>query len=316
MQKAWNILRRSTTGYENWGDVVTEGVKQHGSLVVGIDPVYEDIPDCFKNGKQGLAGQVQCLQDYNAFLIDTIAPHVGFIKLQSAFFEAHGSPGIDALARVMAYARQKDLRIILDAKRGDITSTAAAYARAYLTPAGSDLEADCLTINPFLGPDTVEPFVECARKYGKGLFILVKTSNPGGGWIQDVSTDGETVSERIAAKIDLWSQDCMGRSGLSSIGAVVGATFPEEGVRLRDIMPHSIFLMPGIGAQGGEARTLDMLRRGREESVLIPISRGITKVDNLSVTPDEYRRTITDRIKSFQTAFAMNAQNNPERSSC
>ncbi len=235
-------------GYENWGDIVTESVGRHGSLVAGIDPIHEDIPGCFKNNKND---QIKCLQDYTAFLIDIIAPHVGFIKPQSAFFEALGSPGVDVLARVMAYARQKGLRIILDAKRGDISSTAAAYASAYLTSeAGSDLEADCLTINPFLGTDTVEPFLDCAKKYGKGLFVLVKTSNPGGGWIQDLKVDGKTVSERIAAQIELWSQDCTGASGLSSIGAVVGATFPEDGVRLRDLMPHAIFSAAGHRRSG------------------------------------------------------------------
>ena len=286
--------------YQNWGDIVAEGVRKNGSLVVGIDPVYDDIPECFKGGTA-----VQCLQDYSVFMIDAIAPHVGFIKPQAAFFEAFGSPGVAVMARVMAYARQKGLRIILDAKRGDISSTAAAYARAYLTPdAGSDLEADCLTVNPFLGTDTVEIFVECARKYGKGLFILVKTSNPGGGWIQDITADGKTVSERIAAQIDRWSQDCTGSSGLSSIGAVVGATFPEQGLRLRELMPNSIFLLPGIGAQGGEAQAVKTLQRGRAASVLVPISRGVAKVDNVSMALDEYRKTVTERVKSFKSLLA------------
>lgn len=289
-------------GYENWGDIVTEGVAKHGSLVVGIDPVYEDIPACFKKNDA-----VQSLQDYSVFLIDAIAAHVSFIKPQSAFFEAFGSRGVEVLARVMAYARQKGLRIIHDAKRGDISSTAAAYARAYLTPgAGSDLEADCLTINPFLGTDTVDIFVECCRKYGKGLFILVKTSNPGGGWIQDITADGKTVSELIAAQIDKWSQDCLGSSGLSPIGAVVGATYPEQGLRLRNLMPRSIFLLPGIGAQGGEAKAVKDLRHGTEASVLVPISRGIAKVDNTSVSLDDYRKTVTERIKSFQSLLAVN----------
>jgi len=288
--------------YENWGDIVTEGVAKHGSLVVGIDPVYEDIPDCFKKHDA-----VQCLQDYSVFLIDAIAADVSFIKPQSAFFEAFGSSGVSVLARVMAYARQKGLRIIHDAKRGDISSTAAAYARAYLTPGvGSDLEADCLTINPFLGTDTVDIFVECCKKYGKGLFVLVKTSNPGGGWIQDITAEGKTVSERIAAQIDKWSQDCLGSSGLSPVGAVVGATYPEQGLRLRDLMPRSIFLLPGIGAQGGEAKAVNDLRRGKEASVLVPISRGIAKVDNTSISLDDYRKTVTERIKSFQALLAVN----------
>jgi orotidine-5'-phosphate decarboxylase len=304
--------RSRIMGYESWGDIVTEGVRRRGSLVVGIDPVYADIPECFKSSKRD---PVQCLRDYSVFLIDTIAVQAGFIKPQSAFFEAFGSPGVDVLARVMAYARQKGLRIILDAKRGDISSTAAAYAHAYLSPeSGSDLEVDCMTVNPFLGTDTVEPFLECVKKYGKGLFVLVKTSNAGGGWIQDLAVDGKTVSERIAAQIDLWSQDCTGSSGLSSIGAVVGATFPEQGIRLRDLMPRSVFLLPGIGAQGGDVQALNSLRRGQEETVLVPISRGITKVENISVPLNEYRKTITERIKSFQTTLKMDAEK--EKVSC
>jgi orotidine-5'-phosphate decarboxylase len=288
---------------QDWGDIVSEGVSRHGSLVVGIDPVHEDIPDCFKSAKRD---PVQCLQDYSTFLIDTIAPHVCFIKPQSAFFEAYGSAGVEVLARVMAYARRKGLRIILDAKRGDISSTAAAYARAYLTPGiGSDLEADCLTINPFLGTDTVEIFVDCAKKYGKGLFVLVKTSNPGGEWIQDIVVGDKTVSERIAMQIDLWSQDCTGSSGLSPVGAVVGATFPEQGLRLRELMPRSIFLLPGIGAQGGEAKAVNDLRRGNEASVLVPISRGIARVETLSMPLDKYRATVVERIKSFKNTLVM-----------
>lgn len=286
--------------YENWGDIVTEGVAKHGSLVVGIDPVPEDIPACFKK-----ADPLQTLHDYSHFLIDAIADDVGFIKPQSAFFEAFGSKGVEVLARMMAYARQKGLRIIHDAKRGDISSTAAAYARAYLTPGvGSDLEADCLTINPFLGTDTVDIFVECCKKYGKGLFVLVKTSNPGGGWIQDIASDGKTVSERVAAQIDKWSNDCTGTSGLSAVGAVVGATYPEQGLRLRDLMPRSIFLLPGIGAQGGEAKAVNDLRRGKEASVLVPISRGIAKIDNISISLDDYRKTVRERVTSFKAILA------------
>jgi len=176
----------------HWGDFVAEKIKMHGELVLGIDPVFEDIPVVFKYPEKSPA---EVLADYVSFLLDILSDQIGLVKFQSAFFEAFGADGIKILANGIYSAKQKGIGVILDAKRGDIGSTAAAYANSYLTPknagSNSNLEVDCLTVNPFLGPDTLTPFVECSIKYGKGLFILVKTSNPGAGWLQDKVIEGK-----------------------------------------------------------------------------------------------------------------------------
>jgi len=284
----------------HWGDFVAEKTRTHGPFVMGIDPVLDDIPACFKTKA---ASPIEALKDYTAFLLETASDHIGFIKPQSAFFEAFGSDGVHVLATLIQSARQKGLGVILDAKRGDIGSTAAAYASAYLTPNASDLEVDCLTINPFLGPETLEPFVDCARTHGKGLFVLVKTSNPGAGWLQDKKIDGTAVSDRIAACVAQWAKETLGKSGLSSIGAVVGATMAEDGQRLRQIMPDSLFLAPGLGAQGGKAEDIAILRRPDGSGVLVPVSRGVTKVGDLGLTRDAYTRLLHERIDGFKAAL-------------
>ncbi len=214
----------------HWGDLVAERTEHYGGLVIGVDPVFEDMPNCFRERFDDYG---DCLTAYVDFLIESSKQKVGFVKFQSAFFEVFGMPGLRALANGIKLAKGSGMGVILDAKRGDIGSTAAAYARAYLTPgdAGglSGLEADCLTVNPFLGPDTLEPFVDCSRRFGKGLFILTKTSNPGSGWLQDKHIDGEPVSDRIARLINGWAEETLGASGLGAVGAVVGATFPADG---------------------------------------------------------------------------------------
>ncbi|MDD3183124.1 MAG: orotidine-5'-phosphate decarboxylase [Alphaproteobacteria bacterium] len=289
----------------NWADFVGEKTKDRGELVLGIDPVLSDIPDCFK--KSG-ASTPDAVRDYVMFLLEMTADQVGFVKYQSAFFEALGAAGVAVLAESIAAAKRLGHGIILDAKRGDVGGTAAAYARAYLTPASacglSDLEVDCMTINPFLGPETLEPFVDCAKKYGKGLFVLVKTSNPGAGWLQDKEIDGARVSDRIAQLVAGWAEETVGISGLSSIGAVIGATYPEDGRRLRGLMPNSIFLAPGLGPQGGKADGIASLRRTDGSGVLVPVQRGITKVDDLSITKDAYATLVQQRVQEYKTKLS------------
>lgn len=293
----------------SWADFVAAKTKERSELVLGIDPVISDIPDCFKKG--GLSAQ-DAVRDYVMFLLETTADQVGFVKYQSAFFETLGAAGITILATSIAEAKRRGHGVILDAKRGDVGGTAKAYARAYLTPskAGglSDLEVDCMTINPFLGPETLEPFVDCARKYGKGLFILVKTSNPGAGWLQDKEIDGQPISNRIAQHVAAWAQETIGSSGLSSIGAVVGATYPEDGRRLRTIMPSSIFLAPGLGPQGGKAENISALRRADSSGVLVPVQRGITKVDDLAITKDAYTALVRQRICEMKTQLSQGGE--------
>ena len=288
----------------HWGDLVAAKTASHGPLTLGIDPVLADIPSCFRTG--GMAAS-EAVRGYVRFLLDTTADQVGFVKFNAAFFEALGTKGIEVLANVMAEAKKKGHGVILDAKRGDVGGTAAAYAQAYLTPASagslSDLEADCLTVNPFLGPDTLEPLVACARKFGKGLFVLVKTSNPGSGWLQDKAIDGVRVSDRVAELVAQWSAETAGACGLGAVGAVVGATYPEEGKRLRTLMPNSIFLAPGLGPQGGKSEDIAALHRADGTGILVPVQRGITKVDDLSISQDAYAALVRERVERYRKAL-------------
>ena len=217
----------------HWGDTVKSGIEAIGSLVLGIDPAPGHAPHSLANEPD------RFLERYTTTLLDGAEGKLGFVKFQSAHFEAFGSGGIASLARCIAIARERKFAVILDAKRGDIGSTAEAYARAYLVPGGSDLEVDCLTINPFLGPETLEPFVDCARDYGKGLFVLVKTSNPGSGWLQDQAIDGVSVSGHVARIVAAWADETLGDHGVGAVGAVVGATYPSQAEQLRAAMPRS-----------------------------------------------------------------------------
>lgn len=286
---------------KHWGDLVQEKTRQYGELCVGIDPVIDDIPDIFK---QAASMPADALLGYINFVLDTVADKVGYVKFQSAFYEAFGSKGVEVMASGFAKARSKGLGIILDAKRGDIGSTATAYSKAYLTPNSlSDLEVDCITVNPFLGPETVEPFVECARKYGKGVFVLAKTSNPGAGWLQDQLINDEKVSNRVAGLVAQWAEQTVGESGLSAVGAVVGITFPDDAKRLRTVMPNSVFLAPGFGPQGGKLEDVIALRRSDNQGVVVPVSRGVTMPNSPSISLESYEELMSERILNFKNAL-------------
>ena len=284
-----------------WVEIVEENVARFGDLVVGIDPSLADVPRALvpDDGGSWIGGYVD-------FILDTVEGRVGFVKFQSAYFEALGLDGLTALSNGMTRARAAGMGVILDAKRGDIGATASAYARAYLTPAAEggsgDFEADCLTINPLMGPDTLDPFVTCANRFGKGLFILCRTSNPGAGWLQDKMTGNRLISDRLADLIGALDRSDTG--GLSPFGAVIGATVPHEGRRLRQLLPRSIILAPGLGAQGGDPAALQSLRGKRPGDLLVPVSRGVTRVEDRDLSLDQYRKTIVERVEAFQGAIA------------
>jgi orotidine-5'-phosphate decarboxylase len=277
----------------HWGDLASQRVETFGPMVVGIDPAADQSPTVF--GSDPSTFLFRCVEA----LLDGAQGRVGFVKFQSAFFEAFGSDGVAALARSIASARERGFAIILDAKRGDIGSTAAAYARAYLTPHATDLEVDCLTVNPFLGPETLEPFIDCSRTYGKGLFILVKTSNPGSGWLQDQRIAGSAVSDRIADLVSTLANETVGSSGVGAIGAVVGATYPSEAIRLRSLMPRSPFLAPGLGAQGGDPAAMAAMATP-SGPVLISASRGVSAIEDRSIGREAYVALVKSRIDAFK----------------
>lgn len=232
--------------------------------VIGLDPRYELLPKCvLEKYPNTLEGVSQAIVEYNKALIDETYDVIPAVKPQIAFYEMFGIPGMKAFEETCKYAKQKGMIVIADIKRGDIGSTAQGYSNAYLgkTKIGekeeSIFDVDFVTVNPYMGTDCVKPFIEDCKKYGKGIFILVKTSNPSSGELQDVKLEnGEEVYVKVAKLVEEWGKDLRGEYGYSSIAAVVGATYPKQLKEIREIAPHTYFLIPGYGAQGGKAEDI------------------------------------------------------------
>ena len=210
-------------------------------------------------------------------LIDAVAPYVVGVKLQLAFFEALGSDGLRAYEEVRDYARAATLLVVADAKRGDIGSTARAYADAYLENSEDErVTVDALTVNPYLGSDSIEPFLAACRRSGSGLFCVVKTSNAGSADVQDLAlSDGRRVWQQVAELVNEWGAGLVGERGLSSVGAVVGATYPRAVAEARRLMPQAILLLPGIGAQGATPADVARAFTSGPASALVPVSRSV-----------------------------------------
>jgi orotidine-5'-phosphate decarboxylase len=302
------------TEEEPFGDRLSRRVAERGSqLVVGLDPdparlwprAYELVqgaaPDSEPATRAAFAVAVHC-----ALVIEAVAEHAVAVKLQVACFERLGAPGWAALCEAAQRARTRDLLVIADAKRGDIDVTAAAYAQAYFgatpTPYGEveGLSADALTANPLLGADALEPLLRCARQAGKGLFVLVRTSNPGAADLQDLALDsGETVSERLAGLVHELGQLGTPHKKLSDVGAVVGATAPERLARLRGLMPETPFLLPGVGAQGGRVQDLAPALGDAPGSLLITASRAIVNAGTDGADTADAARETAARLREL-----------------
>jgi len=209
-------------------------------------------------------------------VVDVVASLVAVVKPQAAFFEQLGPQGMVALADVVDYARGKGLLVILDGKRNDIGSTAAAYADGYLGSDGrSRWGADALTVSPYLGDDSLRPFVDVAVERAAGVFVLVKTSNPGGAMLQDLVADGMPIYRHVAKYVEGLAEETVAQSGYGAVGAVVGATWPEQLAELRTVMPHAWFLVPGFGSQGGTARDVAQAFDQQGRGAIVNSSRGI-----------------------------------------
>lgn len=224
-------------------------------LCVGLDPHLASLPPLFAQGSMAPADErtADAVEAFLAAVIDRVAGRVAVLKPQIAFFEQLGWRGLRALERLGERARAAGLLVLLDAKRGDIGSTAEGYAAAYLGAAAA-LPVDALTVNPYLGFDTLEPFVQTARANGRGLFVLVKTSNSGSGDLQDREFEGEPLFVRVALGLARSEAALLGaKTGWSSLGVVCGATWPDQARRVREALPQALFLVPGYGAQGGSA---------------------------------------------------------------
>lgn len=226
-------------------------------LVIGLDPDLSKFPPALSAVLEGDKEAAACaILAFNRALIDATCDLAAAVKPQAAFYEVYGSQGVRALEETAAYARQKGLLVILDAKRGDVPNTAQAYARAYLAPENeTTCPVDALTVNPYLGRDSVDPFIRAARENGKGIFVLVRTSNPGAGDLQDLTTSetGRPLWQEVAAWVAAWAEATRGAETYSPVGIVAGITYPEEAALLRTMLPHSYLLLPGVGAQGGQA---------------------------------------------------------------
>jgi orotidine-5'-phosphate decarboxylase len=208
-------------------------------------------------------------------VLDVVAPLVPVVKVQAAFFEEVGPSGMAAMGDVVLHAQDRGLLVIVDGKRNDIGSTAEAYARAYLGREQSAWHADALTVSPYLGDDSLTPFVQTATERGAGVFVLVKTSNLGGRFLQDLVCDGETVYRCVADHVEQLAAATAGACGYGAVGAVVGATYPEQLVELRRAMPHTWFLVPGFGSQGGTAADVAGAFDSRGLGAIVNNSRGI-----------------------------------------
>mgnify|MGYP001076758153 FL=1 len=312
-------------------DKLIEKIQKTGApIVVGLDPMMKFVPDhikktAFTQKGETLEGAAEAVWLYNKEIIDKTYDLIPAVKPQIAMYEQFGIPGLCAFKRTVAYCKEKGLVVIGDIKRGDIGSTSAAYAAAHLgkVQVGSSLcagfDEDFVTVNPYLGSDGVQPFIDVCREEQKGIFVLVKTSNPSSGEFQDrmVSTRGITFSEQalyelVGMKVEEWGGQLMGRKGYSSVGAVVGATYPEQGKVLRKVMPHAFILVPGYGAQGASGKDLIHFFDENRLGAIVNSSRGIIAAyqnekysaygaENFA---DASRQAVLDMIADIDQAFA------------
>jgi orotidine-5'-phosphate decarboxylase len=263
----------------HFGDRLAAAVRRRGNaVVVGLDPRWEQLPPGFTadGGGDEPPVRARAFAEFCKGVIDAVAPLVPAVKPQAACFEQAGAPGMIALADVIRHAQRAGLLVIIDGKRNDIGSTAEAYAEGLLGPGeSSPWGGDALTVSPYLGDDSVRPFVEVARERGAGLFVLVKTSNPGGVLFQDLVCDGKPLYRHVAAWVEGLAAESAGASGYGIVGAVVGATYPAQLAELRAEMPHAWFLVPGYGSQGGTAADVAPAFNTDGLGAVINNSRGI-----------------------------------------
>jgi orotidine-5'-phosphate decarboxylase len=262
-----------------FADRLAEAVsRKRSQLVVGLDPRLDVLPmELRGEAVLGRAAAASAVARFCRGIVDAVAPYVVAVKPQSAFFEVLGPDGMRALEDVCDHARSVGLLVLLDAKRGDIGSTARAYAAAYLEPrdGGAPL-ADAMTASPYLGADSVEPFLAACRRHGAGVFFLVRTSNAGAADVQDLAlSDGRPLWQYLAALVHEWGEPLVGEHGLSSIGAVVGATYPRGVSEARRLMPQAPLLLPVVGAQGATPADVARAFTSGPASALVTASRSV-----------------------------------------
>jgi orotidine-5'-phosphate decarboxylase len=294
---------------EMFGERLVTAVRETGNCaVVGLDPHLDRLPAHLLERYQGRTGAdfrkeaALAVVAFNRLVIESIRGVVPAVKPQFAFYEALGSHGFAALEETCAIARDAGLLIVADAKRGDISSTAAAYARSVLSSDGP-FQCDSVTVNPWMGPDTLDPFIEACAETGGGIFVLVRTTNPGSAWLQHHGnpTSAEAVADVLARK----GEALTGPSGMSSIGAVVGAMSGDEAPKLRTRMPGAWFLVPGVGAQGGSEEDAVAGARSDGMGCLVNSSRGVLypSVDGRSDYDSDPGAWISESAKNHSERF-------------
>ena len=323
-------------------DKLIQKIQKTGApVVVGLDPTMKFVPDhirkaAFDEMGETLEGAAEAVWQFNKAIVDSTCDLIPAVKPQIAMYEQFGIPGLAAFKRTVDYCREKGLVVIGDVKRGDIGSTSAAYAAAHLgrVQVGSSLcagfDEDFVTVNPYLGSDGVQPFIDVCREEKRGIFILVKTSNPSSGEFQDrllrtgvtagtagegagdISFSDKPLYEVVGEKVAEWSEQLMGENGYSYIGAVVGATYPEQGSVLRRVMPKSFILVPGYGAQGGTGKDLIHFFDEDRLGAIVNSSRGIIAAYQSERYgkfgpegfADASRQAVIDMITDIDQAFA------------
>jgi orotidine-5'-phosphate decarboxylase len=262
-----------------FADRLAEAVeRKHSQLLVGLDPRLDLLPmELRGEAVLGRASAASSVARFCRGIVDAVAPYVVGVKPQSAFFEALGAPGVKAFEEVCDYARSIGLLVVADAKRGDIGSTARAYAAAFLEPRdGGTPLADAMTASPYFGHDGVEPLLAACRRYGAGVFFLVRTSNAGAADVQDATmSDGRPLWHLLATLVREWGEPLLGERGLSSVGAVVGATTPRAVSDARRLMPQAPLLLPGVGAQGATPADVARAFTSGPASALVTASRSV-----------------------------------------
>lgn len=301
--------------------LIEEITKKNAPVVAGLDPMLDYIPahiqqKAFEEYGETLEGAAEAVWQFNKDITDAIYDLVPAVKPQIAMYEQFGVPGLKAFQKTVGYCKEKGLVVIGDVKRGDIGSTSAAYATGHLgrIHVGSKLcygfNEDFITVNPYLGSDGINPFLDVCNQENKGIFVLVKTSNPSSGEFQDKIIDGVPLYELVARKVAEWGEGCMDGS-YSNVGCVIGATYPEMGKALRKILPHNYILVPGYGAQGGTAKDLKAYFNDDGLGAIVNSSRGIIaayKQDKYSKFgaenyADASRQAVIDMIEDINSVL-------------
>ena len=296
--------------------------KNNAPVVVGLDPMLSYIPASILNQAieeygETLEAAGEAIWVYNKGIVDATYDLIPAVKPQIAMYEQFGIPGLKAFEKTVDYCQEKGLVVIGDVKRGDIGSTSTAYAVGHLgsvqigSKKCSGFHEDMITVNPYLGTDGIKPFVDVCKEEKKGIFVLVKTSNPSSGEFQDQKVQGRPLYEMVGEYVDQWGSDCVGECGYSAVGAVVGATYPEMGKVLRGIMPKSYILVPGYGAQGGTADSLRPYFNEDGLGAIVNSSRGIIcayKQDKYASYgeanyADASRQAVLDMIEDINRIF-------------